>query len=732
MSTTISRRAFLKGSLAAGGLTIAVSVTPFGYSLLNAAEKGKALDSVSPNVWLLITSDNKVTIYIGNSEMGQGVLTAQSMIIADELEADWKQVQIRQGGAMDGFKSPILGAQVTVGSGSLRGFYEPLRKAGAAGKAMLVKAAAETWGVPESECKAELGKVVHGKSKKSLTYGQLCEKAAKLPVPKDPTLKNENEFRYMGKPMPRVDVPEKVRGKAIYGLDVNVKGMLHAVIARPPAYGAKPASFDQEAAEKVKGVVKVLKIPQGIAVCATSTEAALKGKDALKVQWDKGSHPDMDTQSIEKLMLADLDKPGAKALDQGDAKKALEEASKKVEATYYVPMVAHATMEPMNCTADVRPDRCDIWAPTQGQTVAQMTAAKIADLPPDKVYINTTFLGCGLGRRARPDFVAEAVIISKALGKPVKVMWTREDDILYDAFRAPIAARVKGGLDAQGRLSGLSAKVASIPINKANPAAIKDGVDWYNLWGLWDVPNSPHWNNRIQYEIPSLYIEFVMTDLPMPTAPWRSVTNAPNAFVNECFMDELAQAAGKDPLEFRLQALKNNKRATRVLETVAKMSGWGKPAPKGQGRGIAQHACFGTWVAEVVDLSVDKKTGEIKVHKVYVAVDCGPVINPGPLVEQIESAVIMGLSTALKEEVQFAKGGASSLNFEDYQILRMSEVPDIEVQVVKSTDKIGGIGEPGVPPLAPAVANAFFNATGVRVRRIPLTPKFVQEALKKA
>ena len=455
MNTTISRRSFLKGSLAAGGLTIAVSVTPFGYSLLNAAEKGKAIDSVSPNVWLLITSDNKVTIYIGNSEMGQGVLTAQSMIIADELEADWKQVQIRQGGAMAGFKSPYSGAQVTVGSGSLRGFYEPLRKAGAAGKAMLVKAAAETWGVPENECKAELGKVVHAKSKKSLTYGQLCEKAAKLPVPKDPPLKNENEFRYMGKPMPRVDVPEKVRGKAIYGLDVNVKGMLHAVIARPPAYGAKPTSFDQQAAEKVNGVVKVLKIPQGIAVCATSTEAALRGKDALKVQWDKGSHPDMDTQSIEKLMLADLDKPGAKALDQGDAKKALEEAAKKVEATYYVPMVAHATMEPMNCTAWFRPDRCDIWAPTQGQTGAQMTAAKIADLPPDKVYVNTTFLGCGLGRRAAPDFVAEAVIISKALAKPVKLMWTREDDILYDRFRAPIAVRVKGALDGQGRLTGL-------------------------------------------------------------------------------------------------------------------------------------------------------------------------------------------------------------------------------------------------------------------------------------
>ena len=341
MNPTISRRSFLKIT----GLTIGVSVTPFGYTLLNAAEK----KDFNPNVWFHITSDNKVTIYIGNSEMGQGVLTAQSMIIADELEADWKkQVQIRQGEAKDAFKSPLLGAQITVGSASMRGFYEPLRKAGAAGRAMLVKAAAETWKVPESECKAVLGTVKHEKSNRSLTYGQLCEKASKLELPQNPPLKKEEEFRYMGKPMPRVDVPEKVRGKAVFGLDVNVKGMLHAVIARPPAYGAKPVSFDQAAAEKVKGVVKVMQIPMGIAVCATSTDAALKGKDALKVQWDKGVLPDMDNAYIEKLMMADLDKPGAKVHEAGDAKKAISEAAKKVEATYYVPLRCpchHGTFE---------------------------------------------------------------------------------------------------------------------------------------------------------------------------------------------------------------------------------------------------------------------------------------------------------------------------------------------------------------------------------------------------
>jgi isoquinoline 1-oxidoreductase beta subunit len=733
MNPTISRRSFLKAT----GLTIAVSVTPLGYTILNAAEK-KDLKTFSPNVWLHISSDNKVTINIGNSEMGQGVLTAQSMIIADELEADWKQIQIRQGEAMDGFKSPILGAQITVGSASMRGFYEPLRKAGAAGRAMLVKAAAETWNVPESECMAVLGTVKHEKSKRSLTYGQLCEKAAKLQVPQDPPLKKESEFRYMGKPMPRVDVPEKVRGKAIYGLDVNggnvkeLKGMLYAVIARPPAYGAKPQSFEQKAAEQVKGVVKVMEIPMGIAVCATSTEAALKGKDALKVQWDKGALPDMDNAYIEKLMMADLDKQGAKVHEAGDVKKALSEAAKKVEATYFVPCVAHATMEPMNTTAYVQEDRCDIWSPNQNQTLCQGMAAGITKLPPEKIHIHTTFLGCGLGRRAFTNFVPEAVMISKALEKPVKVMWTREDDIKHDRFRAPMTHRIQGGLDAQGQLIGWSHKTSAISIWKpVNPKAIKDGVDYYCLMGLWNEPDSPMWNDRIQYEIPNLYIEFLMADLPIPCFPWRAVQNGPNAFVIESFIDELAHAAGKDPLEFRLQNLKNNKRATRVLQTVAEKAGWGKPIPMGQGRGIAQHACFGTWTAQVVDLSVDKNTGQIKVHRVVAAVDCGPVINPGPLVEQIEGGAILALSTALKEEVKFAKGGVATSNFDDYPVIRMSEVPEIEVHIVKSTDKIGGIGELGVPPLAPAVANAFFNATGVRIRRIPLTPKIVLEAMKK-
>ncbi len=728
MTTSMTRRAFLRGSLAAAGLTIGVSVTPFGDRLLNAAE----METFSPNAFFKITPDNKIAIFVGNSEMGQGVLTALSMIIAEELEADWGRVSVKQAPAADPFKNPIIGGQVTVASASVRGFYPALRKAGAAGRAMLIKAAAETWKVPEDECKASIGTVKHAKSGRTMTYGKLCVKAAKLEIPKDPPLKKEEEFRYIGKPMPRVDVPDKVNGKAVYGLDVTLKDLHYAVIARPPAYKAKPLSFDQKAAEQVSGVVKVLQIPEGIAVCAKSFQAALKGRDALKVNWDKGALPDMNNDYIEKVMNEELNKPMASVVKTGDAKKAIGEATKKVEANYFVPFVAHTTMEPMNCTASVTDDRCDVWSPTQAPTGALMLSSKASGLPPQKVHANTTFLGCGLGRRAKPDFVVEAVTISKAVGKPVKLMWTREEDIKYDYFRAAGAHRIEAGLDTQGNLIGWYHKLVSPSIAIwANPTQLKDGVDWFCVWGIADRPESYGWNNRIQYEIPNLFVEFFMSSLPIPCGPWRSVQNGPNAFVIESFIDELARAAGKDPLEFRLQNLKNNMRASRVLQTVAEKAGWGKPIPKGEGRGIAQHACFGTYSAQVAEISVNKKDGTIKVHRVVAAVDCGPVVNPDPLVAQIEGGIINSLSTLLKEEVKFANGGVKSANFDDYPMIRMSEVPEIEVHIVKSTEKIGGIGELGVPAAAPAMANAFFNATGVRIRRIPLTPNVVMDALKK-
>ena len=378
MSTSISRRQFLKGSLAATGLTIAVSVTPFGYRLLNAAEMKGGVSAFKPNAWFEITPDNVVTVWVSKSEMGQGAHTALPMLVADELEADWKQIRVKQAPAAKEYACGVMGIQISVASASCRGYYEPLRKAGAAGRAMLLAAAAKTWNVPVGECDAFKGKIRHKKSKQSLTYGQLCQTAAGLEVPKDPPLKKESEFRYIGKPMPRVDIPRKVSGKAIFGMDVQVKGMLYATLARPPAYGAKPMSQDQKAAQGVKGVVKVVPTPNGIAVVAKSIGAAWKGREALNVKWDKGSHPDMNTESIEKYFMEALDKPGAKVTSRGDAEKGLAEAAKKVEAVYYAPHVAHATMEPMNCTAYVQGDRCDIWVPTQGQTVAQIVASKVS------------------------------------------------------------------------------------------------------------------------------------------------------------------------------------------------------------------------------------------------------------------------------------------------------------------------------------------------------------------
>jgi isoquinoline 1-oxidoreductase beta subunit len=724
MTTSISRRTFLKAT----GLTIAVSATPLGYSVINASVQKEG--SFKPNVWFEITPDNKITITIGASEMGQGTHTALAMIVADELEADWKQIKVNQGPAAKEFKNPIMDDQITVASASVRAFYEPLRKAGAAGRAMLLKAAALTWKVPESECKAEKGTVQHKPSGRSLSYGKLCLEAAKLEIPKDPQLKKEAEFRYIGKPMARLDIPGKVEGKAIFGLDMSLKDLHYAVFARPPAYGAKAISFDQKAAEGVKGVRKVVAGPMGIAVCAESVDAAMKGRDALNVKWDKGTHPQLDNDFIEKSLIGDLDKPGAKVIEKGDAKKALGDAKKKVEATYFVPFVAHATMEPMNCTAYVRNGQCDVWVPTQGQLVAQMVASQVSGIPPEKVQIHTTYLGCGLGRRARPDFVVDAVLVSKEVGKPVKVVWTREEDIKYDAFRAAMSHRIMGGIDDQGRLISWSHKAVSGSIMKdIAPEGVQGGVDFMSLWGLADFPDSPH-NNRIMYDIPNLYVEFLLSDLPIPVCPWRSVQNGPNAFAIECFVDEIAHAARKDPLEFRLQHLKTNWRAARVLETAAKKAGWGKSLPRGQGRGIAQHSCFGSYVAQVVDLSVNEKDGGVKVNRVIAAVDCGPVVNPNTIKAQIEGAITIALSTALKEEIKFSNGGVKSSNFSDYKTIKMSEIPEIEVHIVESKEKIGGIGEPGVPPLAPAVANAVFNATGVRIRRIPLTPERVLAAIK--
>jgi isoquinoline 1-oxidoreductase beta subunit len=718
----ITRRQFLHESLAGAGLVVAVSVTPSGVRLLRAEEMRKEIPVVfSPSAWIEITPNNIVTIVVNKSEMGQGVTTSLPMIAADELEADWKKVRFREAPGEEKYIDPNWGMQLTGGSTSLRHMYEPLRKAGAAAREMVRTAAAQTWGVPIAECVASQNIVRSTKSGKSLTYGQLCMKASELPVPENPPLKKESQFKLIGHSIKRLDIPDKVNGKAIFGMDSFVPDMLYAAIARPPALGAKALSYDHEAAQKIPGVHKVVTTDHGIAVSATAIELAWKGRDALKIKWDKGSHPELNNETLSKAFLDHLKKEGAIALNRGNAGDALKQAVKKVEITYLLPYLAHATMEPMNCTARVSETRCDVWVPTQNQSGAIEVTQKLTGLKPEQIHIHTTYLGGGFGRRGFVDYVEEAVQISKETGKPIKLIWTREEDMQYDFYRPGYSCKIEGAVDERGRMTGWSQKIAVQSIFEYfAPQMIKNGIDPAAVDGI----------TEMEYEIPNLYVEYVKMDLPVRVGFWRSVGNTQNAFAKETFVDALAQAANRDPLEFRLDHLKNPS-ARRVLHVAAEKGGWGKPSAKGQARGIAHHFSFGTQVAQVADISVSPKDGTIKVHRVVCAVSCGPMVNPNIIVAQVKGAILMGLSAALKEKVDFAHGGVETANFYNYDELRMSGVPEVEVHLVKSKDAMGGIGEPGLPPIAPAVANAVFKATGAKLRRLPMTPQTVMEAMKK-
>jgi isoquinoline 1-oxidoreductase beta subunit len=722
MSSPMTRRDLLKKSVAGAGLAVVASLSPSGYKILKAEELAKeAVGACSLNLWIRVTPDNGVTVVVNKSEMGQGVYTALPMIVADELEADWKRVRFESAPAGDSYKDPVWGTQSTGGSTSLRHMIGPLRKAGATAREMLRMAAAQAWGIPPGECEVYRGAVRHAKSGRSLSFGQLCEKASKLPVPQDPPLKKESEFRFIGKSLGRLDVAEKVNGSAVFGIDIFRPGMLYAAIARPPAYGAKPVAYDQEACRKVPGVFKVVPMNRGIAVCAHTLEGARKGKEALQVNWGAGSQPDLENKTLEQNFILHLGKQGITAKSQGNIAKALSEAARKVEAVYFLPYLAHTTMETMDCTAHVQGDRCDVWVPTQSQTGVFLTAQKMTGLKPEQIHVHTTYLGCGFGRRSESDVVEEALETSKATGKPVKVIWTREEDIQNDFYRPGNCCRIEGAIDGKGELTAWSHKVVVPSIfARALPQQMKDGVDPAAVEGI----------ANMEYEIPNLYVEYVRMDTPIPVGFWRSVGSSHNAFTVETFMDELALVAGKDPVEFRLNLLRNHPRIRRVVEVAAEKAGWAKPLSKGTGRGFAYHFSFGSHVAQVAEVSLQEKEGPIKVHRVVCAVDCGPVVNPAIITAQMNSGIIMGLSAALRERVEFAKGGVASSNFDNYELLRMKEIPEIEVYILPSKEKIGGIGEPGLPPIAPAVANAVFKAGGIRIRRLPMQP-VVLKALKK-
>jgi isoquinoline 1-oxidoreductase beta subunit len=720
MKNDLTRRQFLK--VAGTGLAITVVSTSDGFRLLSSAQAAEEPITFHPSAWLKILPNNTVVVVVSKSEMGQGVYTSLPMIVADELDADWKNVTMEVAPAGDAFKDPVYGMQSTGGSSSIRHMYEPLRKAGAAAREMLLLAAAQEWGVPVNECAVSQGTVRQLKGTRTLTYGDLSSRASKLSVPQNPVLKKESEFRYINTEVPRLDMEEKVNGTARFGIDSFIPGMVYAAIARPSAFGADLASSNQAAAAAVPGVKAVVSIHNTVAVCADSIDAAWKGRDALKANWRDAGHPEVSTPALEKTFLDALNTSGITAKKEGDVAGALSAAVKKVDATYILPFLAHATMEPMNCTVNVRADGCDIWAPTQNQSGVLASAVAITGLKPEQINVHTTFLGGGFGRRFERDFVEEALLLSRSTGKPVKLVWTREEDIRNDFYRPMNASRIKGAIDKSGRVTAWSHTVVCPSIfARVFPQAMKNGIDNAAVEGL----------ENIEYGIPNLLVEYVRLDTAVPVGFWRSVGSSHNAFTVESFVDELANAAGKDPLEFRLGMLAAHPRAQRVLQEAAEKAGWGKPLTKGQARGIAYHLSFGSYVAEVAEISVDRKTGAITVHKVTCAVDCGSVVNPAIVKAQMMGGLTMGLSAALKEKVEFAGGGVKSSNFADYELLRMSEAPEVEVHIVTSGEKVGGVGEPGVPPMAPAVANAVFTATGARLRRLPMNPETVLAAMKK-
>ena len=707
-SEVILRREFLKKSLVGGtGLVIGFYL-PGKFEALAAVPPS---EPVAANAWVRIAPDDTVTILIDKSEMGQGVVTSLAMLLAEELEFDWKKVKTEFAPAAPQYFNPIFGVQGTGGSTSIRASWGPLTKAGAAAREMLIAAAAQQWYVEPSACHVENGAVVHNATNKRLGYGALAERAAKLPVPANPALKDPKDYKYIGKPMKRLDTPSKVNGKAGFGIDVRLPNIQHAVVARCPVFGGTVKSFDDSKAKAVRGVKQILQISSGVAVVADNTWSAMEGRRALKITWDEGPNAANSSDAIRKLYHAAAEKPGAIVRKDGDADAALATAAKRVEAAYEVPFLAHATMEPMNCAADVRTDACDIYAPTQFQTINQMTGAKITGLKPEQIRIHTTFLGGGFGRRAEQDFVAEAVEISKGTGAPVQVTWSREDDIQSDFYRPAAYSKLVAGLDADGWPVAWKSRIVGPSImSRFFPGSVKNGIDETSVEG----------QANAKYGIPNFLVEYALTEPGVPVGFWRSVGNSHNGFITECFVEELAKAGGKDPFEFRRKLLANAPRHRGVLELAAEKAGWGKALPAGRTRGIAVVESFGSFVAEVAEVSVNRKSGEVRVHRVVCAVDCGRYVNPDTISAQMEGAIVYGLTAALKGQITIEKGRVQQSNFHDYEMLRLSEMPKIEVHIVPSTEPPGGVGEPGTPPIAPAVCNAIFAATGKPIRRLPI------------
>ena len=729
-ASVVNRRDFLKTG-AAGGAALVIG---FYLPVAAQAQEAQQQEKKPPNplnAWVRITPDNHVTLILEKSEMGQGVMTALPMILAEELSLEWKNVKIEQAAT-----DPKIYNHGTGGSGSVAGSWLPLRRAGAAAREMLVAAAAQRWNVNPNTCVAKDGGVLHGARKNFLTYGELVDDAAKLPIPNFNTvpLKNSDDFTIVGHDTRRFEVRDKATGAAKFGIDSRMPGILYAVIARCPVFGGKAAKFDATKTKAVPGVRDVIQIEPvaqgaftagGVVVLADNSWAAMQGRKALSITWDEGPNAEESSDSLRKQFSDNAAKPGKVVRNDGDADAALTASAKKVEATYEFPFAPHACMEPMNCTVHIRPDGAEAWVPTQAPQWAQEVIAGVAKLPRESVVVHTTLMGGGFGRRYQADFVMEAAQVAKATGKPVMVLWTREDDMQHGFYRPASYHRMWGALDAQGKLAAWKHFQTSTSI-----AAVwdKDGAE---------KPEQSEFGTAtfIPYATSNYRVEYTLAKSGVPRAWWRSVEHSSSGFIVESFVDELASAAGADPVEFRLRLIgddrkipdfgdpKQNRpldtaRLKNVLRLAAEKAGWGKPLPKGISRGVATYYSFESYTAAVAEVSV--KDGAVKVHRLVYAVDCGVPVNPEGIRAQVESAAIYGLSATLHDAITIKGGRVEQSNFNDYQMPRISETPKTEVHVVMSKDEPTGIGEPGLPVVAPAVCNAIFAATGKRIRRLPI------------
>ena len=693
----LKRRSFIKSStLAATSLIIGFTYDP----QKSLAAKTKIKNELG--IWIRISSDDTITLIVPSSEMGQGVNTSLPMIIAEELDANWESIRTETAPANSDYKNPEgFGPQITGGSNSVKGFWNLLQETGAAAREMLVTAAAQKWNVPLEECDTKLGNVIHNNTNKKLSYGKLAVAASKIDVPSSPTIKSTEKYSLVGKSIQRIDVPEKVTGAAKFGIDIRLPEMLFATVRQSPIFGGDILSLDEVAAKAIRGVKAVVAVPNGIAVVADNTWRAKKGMDALNPQFTGGETTKLSSQNIHNKLITALDKEGKAKID----------TEKSLDLEYEVPFLAHSTLEPMNCTANVKENSCEVWVPTQNQGMSMDVTKEITGLNDEQIKINTTLLGGGFGRRGETDFVTQAVTISKSLSKPVQVTWMREEDMQHDFYRPACISRFQIGLNKEG-----------LPIQWENqlagPSILKRFVSAMGWFGF--DPTSTEGANELPYTIPDFNFDYSLVDTGVPVGFWRSVGSSYNAFFTECAIDEAAILANQDPYEYRLKLLKDQPRYLKVLEKVAKNANWGEPLPKNHGLGLAIHKSFGSIVSTVIEVS-SNAPGIIKLQKAWIVIDCGKVVNPDIVKAQMEGGFIFGLSAALGEEITLKDGRVEQSNFHDYSILRLKGSPKISVEIIESGSEIGGVGEPAVPLAAPALTNAIFSASGERIRSLPLS-----------